>query len=55
MRAVSAHDVIFAGEQVIDELAHAAKMDPVAFRIQNVIQGNDWAPRASAATSCSRC
>ena len=35
--------MVFAGEQVIDELAHAAKMDPVAFRIQNVIQGNDCA------------
>jgi CO/xanthine dehydrogenase Mo-binding subunit len=26
----------------MDELAYAAKMDPVAFRIQNVVQGNDW-------------
>ena len=34
--------VVFAGEQVIDDLAHAANMDPVAFRIQNVLQGNDW-------------
>jgi nicotinate dehydrogenase subunit B len=42
MRAVEAQCVTFAGEQVIDELAHAAKVDPVAFRIQNVIQGNDW-------------
>jgi CO/xanthine dehydrogenase Mo-binding subunit len=29
----------FAAEQVIDELAHAANMDPVAFRLQNVTQG----------------
>ena len=43
MRAGSAPHTTFAGEQVIDELAHAAKMDPVAFRIQNVAQGNDWA------------
>src|SRR5207248_4751673 len=42
LRGGSAPHVIFAGEQVIDELAHAAKMDPVAFRIQNVTQGNDW-------------
>ena len=42
MRSVIAHSVVFAGEQVIDELAHAAKMDPVAFRIQNVVQGNDF-------------
>jgi CO/xanthine dehydrogenase Mo-binding subunit len=43
LRAVTAQKVNFAGEQVIDELAHAAKMDPVAFRIQNAVQGNDWA------------
>ena len=42
MRAGSGPHATFAGEQVIDELAHAAKMDPVAFRIQNVVQGNDW-------------
>jgi CO/xanthine dehydrogenase Mo-binding subunit len=42
LRSVSGHAITFAGEQVIDELAHAAKMDPVAFRIQNVVQGNDW-------------
>jgi nicotinate dehydrogenase subunit B len=29
----------FAAEQVIDELAHAATMDPVAFRVQNVSPG----------------
>jgi nicotinate dehydrogenase subunit B len=28
--------VTFASEQVVDELAHAAGMDPVAFRVQNV-------------------
>jgi CO/xanthine dehydrogenase Mo-binding subunit len=43
LRSVGAHDIVFAGEQVIDELAHVANMDPVAFRIQNVVQGNDWA------------
>ena len=36
MRAGSSPHATFAGEQVIDELAHAAGMDPVAFRIQNV-------------------
>jgi CO/xanthine dehydrogenase Mo-binding subunit len=40
MRAGSAPHTAFAGEQVIDELAHAANMDPVAFRIQNVTQGS---------------
>jgi nicotinate dehydrogenase subunit B len=41
MRGGSAPHVTFAGEQVIDQLAHAANMDPVAFRIQNVTQGDD--------------
>ena len=48
LRSVGAHDIVFAGEQIIDELAHAAKMDPVAFRIQNVVQGNDWARGAAS-------
>ena len=48
MRAGSAPHTTFAGEQVIDELAHAAKMDPVAFRIQNVDQGNDWLDKGQA-------
>jgi nicotinate dehydrogenase subunit B len=43
LRSVEAQAVVFANEQVIDELAHAAKMDPVAFRIQNVETGNDFA------------
>jgi nicotinate dehydrogenase subunit B len=41
MRGGSAPHVTFAGEQVIDELAHAANMDPVAFRIQNIVQGDN--------------
>jgi len=43
MRSGSSPHTTFAGEQVIDELAHAANMDPVAFRVQNVAQANDWA------------
>jgi CO/xanthine dehydrogenase Mo-binding subunit len=59
----------FAGEQVIDELARAAKMDPVAFRIKNVTSGTKknslldvlnavtsaakWQPRVSASTLSS--
>jgi CO/xanthine dehydrogenase Mo-binding subunit len=39
MRAGSTPHATFAGEQVIDELARAANMDPVAFRIQNVTKG----------------
>jgi nicotinate dehydrogenase subunit B len=39
MRTGSAPHAAFAGEQVIDELAYLAKIDPVAFRLQNVTQG----------------
>jgi CO/xanthine dehydrogenase Mo-binding subunit len=48
MRAGSGPHTTFAGEQVIDELAHAANMDPVAFRVQNVVQGNDWTTTGQA-------
>jgi CO/xanthine dehydrogenase Mo-binding subunit len=44
MRMGSGPLATFAGEQMIDELAHAAKMDPVAFRIQNVSQGKPHDP-----------
>jgi CO/xanthine dehydrogenase Mo-binding subunit len=43
LRGGSAPHATFAGEQVIDELAYATKMDPVAFRIQNATRGNDLA------------
>jgi len=36
MRAPLAPGSVFAYEQMIDELAHAANMDPVAFRLQNI-------------------
>ncbi len=36
LRAPHAPQTVFAYEQMIDELAHAAKMDPVAFRLQNI-------------------
>jgi CO/xanthine dehydrogenase Mo-binding subunit len=36
IRAPSAPQGYFAGEQVVDELAHANNMDPVAFRFQNI-------------------
>ncbi len=36
LRAPLAPQSAFAAEQAIDELAYAAKMDPVAFRLQNV-------------------
>jgi nicotinate dehydrogenase subunit B len=37
-RSGSSPHMAFASEQMIDELAHAAKMDPVAFRLQNLTQ-----------------
>jgi nicotinate dehydrogenase subunit B len=39
MRAGSAPHTTFATEQVMDDLARAAKMDPAAFRRQNVTTG----------------
>ena len=36
LRAPLAPGSVFAYEQLMDELAHAAKMDPVAFRLQNI-------------------
>jgi len=36
MRAPGANSALFASEQVIDELAHAANMDPLQFRLKNV-------------------
>jgi nicotinate dehydrogenase subunit B len=36
MRAPQAPQTVFASEQLIDELAHAAGMDPYLFRLQNI-------------------
>ncbi len=36
MRAPGAPEAVFASEQMIDALAKAANMDPIAFRIQNI-------------------
>ncbi|HEY4347082.1 MAG TPA: molybdopterin cofactor-binding domain-containing protein [Gaiellaceae bacterium] len=36
LRAPNAPQQFFASEQVVDELAHASNMDPVAFRRQNI-------------------
>ncbi len=41
LRAPSAQQALFASEQMVDELAHAANMDPVAFRRQNIATAND--------------
>jgi len=66
MRGGNSVHATFAGEQVIDDLAAMAKIDPVAFRIQNVTQGAmkdpllavldtaakaaGWKPRVAAST-----
>jgi CO/xanthine dehydrogenase Mo-binding subunit len=42
MRAGASPHGAFAMEQVVDDLARLSNMDPVAFRIQNVNQGNNW-------------
>jgi len=59
MRAPGAPQALFASEQVIDELAVAAKMDPIAFRKANASEerwngvldaaarASKWAPRVS--------
>jgi CO/xanthine dehydrogenase Mo-binding subunit len=44
MRAGSSPHATFAMEQVVDELAHTVQMDPVAFRLQNVTQGEANGP-----------
>ena len=53
LRAPAAPQSLFAGEQMIDALAHAANMDPIAFRLQQMttdptagavgLQGSRWA------------
>jgi CO/xanthine dehydrogenase Mo-binding subunit len=60
LRAPGAPQATFASEQMIDELAHASGMDPVAFRLQNLTdqrwitviqtaaQAAGWQPRAAA-------
>jgi nicotinate dehydrogenase subunit B len=58
MRACQAPQAAFAVEQMIDELAHAANMDPYQFRVQNITNGNDPNPNVNApefpATDSSR-
>ena len=41
-------------EQMIDELAYAAKMDPVAFRLQNIVGDDDQRALASTCSTRSR-
>ena len=54
LRAPSAPQSYFASEQIVDELAHASNMDPVAFRRMNVdhstVAGNRWLAVLDGAT-----
>jgi nicotinate dehydrogenase subunit B len=47
LRAPNTVQAAFAFEQMIDELAYAAKMDPVAFRLKNIATATSWTPDPS--------
>jgi CO/xanthine dehydrogenase Mo-binding subunit len=47
LRAPNTVQAAFAFEQMVDELAYAAKMDPVAFRLKNVATATSWTPDPS--------
>jgi CO/xanthine dehydrogenase Mo-binding subunit len=57
LRAPSAPQMFFASEQIVDELAHAMNMDPVAFRRQNIdatqVLGQRWLTVMDAATQAA--
>jgi CO/xanthine dehydrogenase Mo-binding subunit len=44
LRAPNANQSAFAAEQLIDELAYEAKMDPVAFRLKNIATPTSQVP-----------
>jgi nicotinate dehydrogenase subunit B len=52
LRAPAAPQALFASEQMIDELAYAASMDPVAFRTQN-IENFRWLGALEAAANAA--
>jgi nicotinate dehydrogenase subunit B len=57
LRAPGAQQSHFAGEQVVDMLAHAANMDPIAFRTQNIdgtqVTGARWLAAMNAAAQAA--
>jgi CO/xanthine dehydrogenase Mo-binding subunit len=57
LRAPSAPQMYFASEQIVDELAHAMNMDPIAFRRQNIdgtqVLGARWLSVMDAATQAA--
>ena len=54
LRAPNGPQSYFASEQIVDELAHAANMDPIAFRRQNIdgttVAGARWLSVLDAVT-----
>jgi nicotinate dehydrogenase subunit B len=54
LRAPGAPQSHFAGEQLIDELAYAAGMDPAAFRMQNIDMTAAVGPRWQAVLSAAQ-
>jgi CO/xanthine dehydrogenase Mo-binding subunit len=55
LRAPSAPQALFASEQVIDELAHAAGIDPLEFRLRNTNTEDDrWEGILKALRSAAR-
>jgi nicotinate dehydrogenase subunit B len=57
LRAPGAQQSHFAGEQVVDMLAHASNMDPLAFRQQNIdgtqVTGARWLAAMNAAAQAA--
>jgi CO/xanthine dehydrogenase Mo-binding subunit len=47
LRAPNTVQAAFAFEQMVDELAYAARMDPVAFRLKNIASATSWSPDPS--------
>jgi CO/xanthine dehydrogenase Mo-binding subunit len=56
LRAPNAVQTLFASEQIIDQLAYEAKMDPVAFRSQNLDSenGDRWQGVMDAVTKAAK-
>jgi nicotinate dehydrogenase subunit B len=54
MRAPAERGAAFASEQMIDELAYAARMDPLAFRRQNMPGNEAWLTVLEAVAKASK-
>jgi CO/xanthine dehydrogenase Mo-binding subunit len=54
LRAPNAPQALFASEQIIDQLAYEAKLDPVAFRRQNLPDGSRWTGVMDAVSAAAK-